>query len=140
MKSTLTLRPAMPPLALMYLAAPFTESTADWNSPGANGLSTSATTAMRISVGDTPTSVALFALLWALALTVPTVATAADIASAQAQIATLSRFTGSPLLHGLDFVRLRDPYLSHADPIRTAGRDRSARAGDEHPDAVRVAC
>ena len=80
----------------MYFAAPFTESTADWNSPGANGLSTSATTAMRISVGVTPTSVALFASLCALALTVPTVASAAEIASAHAQIVTLSRFTGPP--------------------------------------------
>src|SRR4051812_9451274 len=96
MKSTFTLRPAIPPVALMYLAAPFTASTADWNRPGANGLSTSATTAMRIWVGVTPTSVALLASLCAPALTVPTVASPAEMTSAHAQTATLSRFTGPP--------------------------------------------
>src|SRR6476659_2949496 len=62
MKSTTSLRPAMPPppaLLLMYFAAPFTPSTAPLNSPGASGLSTSAITAMWISLAVTPISVAL---------------------------------------------------------------------------------
>ncbi len=62
MKSTTSLRPATPPppaLLLRYFAAPFTPSTAPLNSPGANGLSTSAITAMWISVAVTPISVAL---------------------------------------------------------------------------------
>ena len=61
MKSTTSLRPAMPPppaLLLMYFAAPFTPSTTPLNRPGANALSTSAITAMWIWVGVTPTSVA----------------------------------------------------------------------------------
>src|SRR6478752_3693523 len=58
MKSTATLRPARPPLALVYLAQPFTPSTEPWKMPGASELSTSATTAMRIVVSLTPTSVA----------------------------------------------------------------------------------
>ena len=61
MKSTTTLRPAIPPppaLLLRYLAPAFTPSTMPWNRPGTNGLSTSASTAMWISVALTPTSVA----------------------------------------------------------------------------------
>src|SRR5437588_8038712 len=42
----------------MYFANPFTPSTEAWNSPGAKGLSTSAITAMWISVAVMPTSVA----------------------------------------------------------------------------------
>src|SRR4051794_27830751 len=120
MKSTFTLRPAIPPVALMYLAAPFTASTADWNRPGANGLSTSATTAMRISVGVTPTSVALLASLCAPALTVPTVASPAEMTSAHAQNATLSRFTGPPLEFGPGVSGCQQGDLSHPDPMPSA--------------------
>ena len=56
MKSTTSLRPPIPPLALMYLTAPFTPSTPSWNSPGAKELSTSATVAMWISFAVTPIS------------------------------------------------------------------------------------
>src|SRR6478735_2910830 len=62
MKSTTSLRPAMPPppaLLLMYFAAPFTPSAAPLNRPGARALSTSASTAMWISLAVTPISVAL---------------------------------------------------------------------------------
>ena len=62
MKSTTSLRPAIPPppaLLLMYFAAPCTPSTTPWKRPGEKGLSTSATTAIRISVAVTPISVAL---------------------------------------------------------------------------------
>ncbi len=58
-KSTTTLRPASPPFALTYLAQPFTPSTEPWNTPGASGVSTSATTAIRISLSVTPISVAV---------------------------------------------------------------------------------
>ena len=57
MKSTTSLRPARPPFALMYFAAPFTPATEPAKKPGTSGFSTSATTAMRISFGLTPTSV-----------------------------------------------------------------------------------
>ena len=43
----------------MYFAQPFTPSTEPWKMPGDSGVSTSATTAMRIVVGVTPTSVAV---------------------------------------------------------------------------------
>ena len=56
MKSTLTLRPARPPCALMYLAKPLNPSTTPWNSPGASGVSTSASTAILISFGVMPMS------------------------------------------------------------------------------------
>jgi hypothetical protein len=66
-KSTTTLRPATPPppaVLLRYLAPARTPSTIPWNSPGTNGLSTSASTAMCTSVGETPTSEAFgFSLL-----------------------------------------------------------------------------
>ena len=74
MKSTTSLRPAMPPCALMYLAKPWTPATEPANRPGSTGTSTSATTAIRIVVGVTPTSVALSApppLDWAPALLMP---------------------------------------------------------------------
>ncbi len=61
MKSTTSLRPATPPppaLLFRYFAAPLTPSTAPWKSPGTIGLSTSAITAIRISVAVTPISVA----------------------------------------------------------------------------------
>ena len=100
MKSTCTLRPPMPPLALMYFAAPRTESTADWNSPGANGLSTSATTAMRMVSAVTPTSVAFGASFdCALAATPPMVTMPAAIRTTIATM--LTRFTGSPLLRNV---------------------------------------
>src|SRR4051794_29292162 len=55
-KSTTTLRPASPPCALTYLVNPLKPSTTPWNRPGASGVSTSATTATLIWVGDTPIS------------------------------------------------------------------------------------
>ncbi len=46
-------------MALTYFAQPFTPSTEPWKMPGASGVSTSATTAIRISLSVTPTSVAV---------------------------------------------------------------------------------
>ena len=60
MKSTWIFRPPIPPVALMYLPAACVPSTMPWSTPGTIGLSTSVTTAIRIVVGLTPTSVALF--------------------------------------------------------------------------------
>ena len=59
MKSTWTLRPAMPPLAFTYLAQPFTPSTMPWSTPGTIELSTSATTATLMVVAVIPTSLAV---------------------------------------------------------------------------------
>ena len=56
MKSTTSLRPAIPPDLLMYLAKPCTAAGEDANRPGRNWLSTSATTAMRISFAVMPMS------------------------------------------------------------------------------------
>ena len=58
MKSTTTLRPAMPPSWLTVGAHAFTASAPDLKRPGTTGLSTSATTAMRISESVIPTSLA----------------------------------------------------------------------------------
>src|ERR1700693_4366077 len=57
--STLIWRPAKPPCLLIQSAKPLTASTEPWKSPGASGVLISATTAIRISVADMPTSVAL---------------------------------------------------------------------------------
>jgi hypothetical protein len=68
----------------MYLATPFTPSTEALNKPGANELSTSAITAMWISVGVIPTSVALgFSLL-------------VDCAPATADVPTNATATAAP--------------------------------------------
>ena len=61
MKSTTSLRPATPPALLITFVAALTPLTADLKTPGAIELSTSATTAMLIEVGVTPTSLAVFA-------------------------------------------------------------------------------
>src|SRR6476660_2765077 len=81
MKSTTSLRPAMPPppsLLLMYFAAPLTPSAAPLNKPGARALSTSARTAMWISFAVTPISVAFGVSLddCATAGAIPSIATA----------------------------------------------------------------
>src|SRR3954451_5263294 len=55
-KSTCTLRPAMPPVALTYLPHPWTPSTMPCNTFGTIGLSTSVMIAMRMVLSDTPTS------------------------------------------------------------------------------------
>src|SRR4029079_8951507 len=62
MKSATILRPPIPPppaFELRYAAAPVAPSTTPWNSPGWNGLSTSAGTATWISLAVMPTSVAV---------------------------------------------------------------------------------
>ena len=59
MKSTTTLRLARPPIELMYFANALTATGEPWKRPGASGFSSSATTAMRISSGLMPTSVAV---------------------------------------------------------------------------------
>ena len=56
MKSTTTLRPARPPALLIVAPHAFTASAPALNRPGTIGLSTSAITAMRISVSVMPTS------------------------------------------------------------------------------------
>src|SRR6516162_7641817 len=56
-KSTTTLRPASPPLALTSLAHWLTAFTDFWNSPGTSALFTSATMATWIVVAVSPTSV-----------------------------------------------------------------------------------
>src|SRR6478609_4793724 len=100
MKSTTSLRPAMPPppaLLLMYFAAPFTPSAAPLNRPGARALSTSASTAMWISLAVTPISVALGFSLddCATAGATPTMAT--PIAHAPtSRIPTLPNIRDSP--------------------------------------------
>ncbi len=98
MKSTTTLRPASPPWALVYFAQPFTPSTEPWNRPGDSGVSTSATTAMRIVVGVTPTSLAVFAVVVVAAEA--TDATPLVAARAQATVMTTAIqrtcFTWSP--------------------------------------------
>ena len=58
MKSTCTLRPAIPPLALTYFPQPLTPSTMPWSTPGTIELSTSATTATLMVLAVTPTSLA----------------------------------------------------------------------------------
>src|SRR5438093_594523 len=72
-------------LAWMYLADPLKPSTMPWKSPGASGVSTSATTAILISVGVIPMSDAFVALsLWpgvAAAATAAVLATAIAIAT-----------------------------------------------------------
>jgi hypothetical protein len=68
MKSMTTLRPAIPPCLLTVLAQAFITSTDDLKRPGTTGLSTSASTARRISVSVIPTSAAFgFALVAAFA-------------------------------------------------------------------------
>ncbi len=62
MKSTFSLRPATPPLAFTDFTAALTPSTVPWKRPGLSGLSTSATTAMRISSAVTPMSLSATAL------------------------------------------------------------------------------
>ena len=61
MKSTCTLRPPIPPLALTYLPQPWTPSTMPLSTPGAIGLSTSATTATLMVLAVTPTSLVVLA-------------------------------------------------------------------------------
>ncbi len=84
MKSTTSLRPARPPppaLLFRNFAAPLTPSTEPWKIPGTIGLSTSAITAMWISVAVTPTSVAVGFSVAAdadVAATVPAAAIATD--------------------------------------------------------------
>ncbi len=58
MKSTCTLRPAIPPFALTYFPQPLTPSTMPWSTPGTIELSTSATTATLMVLAVTPTSLA----------------------------------------------------------------------------------
>ena len=106
MKSTTTLRPASPPLPLMYLPKPMTASREPANAPGASGVSTSAITAMRISSALTPTSVACGASLGVLAAPAPGTAAASTLAT------TASR--------GRD--RQREPSRSHHQlPPNAAG-------------------
>ena len=76
MKSTASLRPATPPWELMYWTAALTPFTPPWNRPGANGLFTSATTAMRISRPVTPMSVAFAAAADCAEAGAPTASTA----------------------------------------------------------------
>ncbi len=95
MKSTFSLRPATPPVALISFTAAFTPSTAPWNKPGLNGLSMSATTAMRISSLVTPTSVAPSLAVVPPNAGVPA-ASAPARASATTTVITIVRFTASP--------------------------------------------
>ena len=81
MKSTTTLRPPSPPLLLMYFPNPRTASREPANAPGASGVSTSAITAIRISVGVTPTSVACGASLLESAAPAPGTPAASTLAS-----------------------------------------------------------
>jgi hypothetical protein len=57
-KSTTTLRPASPPLALTMSAHALTAFTDFWNSPGCTGVFTSAIMATRMVVAVIPTSLA----------------------------------------------------------------------------------
>ena len=58
MKSTTTLRPAMPPFLFRFLAQARTTSTDGWKRPGTTVFSTSAIIATRISSSVIPTSAA----------------------------------------------------------------------------------
>ena len=63
MKSTLTLRPPIPPLAFTYLPHPWTPLTMPSSTFGAIGLSTSATTATLMVLAVTPTSLVVLPLV-----------------------------------------------------------------------------
>ena len=98
MKSTTSLRPAMPPppsLLFRYLAADRTPSTTPWNSPGTNALSTSASTPILISVALTPISVAFGAPVLDCA---PAGATRATTSTTSETVSTVDRhlFTTGP--------------------------------------------
>ena len=102
MKSTTTLRFARPPFELMYLPKPCTASADPLNRPGASGVFTSAMTAMWISVGLTPTSLALGA---SLALDWPDAVPAVNARATPTAVNSATqrnRFTNSPLDSGSD--------------------------------------
>src|SRR5262245_4933397 len=83
----------------MYLAHAFVASTAPWNRPGASELPVSATTPIRISVGEIPTSDAVRAAPPEPPLCPAAVPAANAAISAAAQTTAIhrNRLTSSPL-------------------------------------------
>src|SRR5690349_14564685 len=97
----------------MYFAKPSTASRDPLNAPGASGVSTSAITAMWISDGETPTSVASVAGL---------VAAPAPLAPAAARAPSSSPRTMEPAPIDLATPRRRDtPFLPPWRPVRRHG-------------------
>src|SRR5262252_5850182 len=86
----------------MYFAHACTASTEPWNRPGASELPVSAITPMWISVGVTPTSLAVSASLPPPPLCAAAAPAVTAVISVAAQTSAIqrNRLTYSPLLHG----------------------------------------
>jgi len=96
MKSTLTLRPPIPPLAFTYLPHPWTPLTMPSSTFGAIGLSTSATTATLMVLALTPTSLVVLPLV---------VLDCAPAGTATSAIASTTRTATTPVIDHLRMER-----------------------------------